>query len=88
MHTPKRDIVDVYDALTATIDDLRSKKMDVARGNAIANVANAAINAGKLECRMIDLVGGHGTGFIPTEQKPALPASAGPLKMLQGWGRK
>lgn len=55
----------LYGHLFDTLNDLKADKIKVEKANAIANVAQTIINAGKLECKFIDTVGGNGTGFVP-----------------------
>lgn len=61
-------INDLYRHLFETIAELRADKIEVAKAEAIKNLAQTIVDTGKLECRFIDVVGGHGTGFMPNKQ--------------------
>lgn len=61
----KPTIEDVYRLVRKSMEELSSKSITSEQANAMANLANAAVNAGKLECKFIDTVGGQGTGFMP-----------------------
>ncbi|WP_396615543.1 hypothetical protein ACHZ97_14820 [Lysobacter soli] len=75
----KNKIEDLRNHLFATLEALQDedKPMDIARANAIANVAGKVIDSAKVEVEFIKATGGsRGTGFIPDEEKrPALPGS-------------
>lgn len=72
-------IGDLRDMLFQTMRDLRSedKPMDLDRAKALTEVAGKIIEAAKVEVDFVRVVGGSGSGFIPTLPKqPALPAPA------------
>lgn len=50
------------------------KPMDIDRAKAISMVANTIIESAKVECKLIELTGGDGTGFVP---KPKLEGPGG-----------
>lgn len=66
----QRTINDLYGSLFDTLEELRAKKISVYQANGIVNVAQTIINAGKLECQMIETIGTNGTGFMPDDQSP------------------
>lgn len=74
----------LYRQLFETLNDLRTDKIKIEKANAIANVAQTIINAGKLECKFIDTVGGNGTGFVPKEEQ--LPRRES-LRLVNRWPR-
>jgi hypothetical protein len=71
----KNKLVDLRDHLFATIEALRDteKPMEIARGKAIAEVAQVIINSAKVEVDYINAAGGQGSGFIPKETPEPLP---------------
>lgn len=69
MAETKYTLNDLYRHLFETMADLRADKIEVAKAEAIKNLAQVIVNTGKLECRFIDVAGGHGTGFMP-ERSP------------------
>lgn len=76
----KNKIEDLRNHLFATIEALQDedKPMDIARANAIANVAGKVIDSAKVEVEFIKATGqSRGTGFIPDEERrPTLPGSS------------
>jgi hypothetical protein len=84
MDTTQYTVTDLYSCLFETIADLRAKKITTEQANAIANLAQTIVNAGKLECKLIDTVGGDGTGFLPREAIPRREA----LRLVNRWGTK
>jgi hypothetical protein len=69
MHN-KFTIGDLYEILADEMRDLRANKVKPEHANALANTAQTMINAGKLECKFIETVGGNGTGFMPKDELP------------------
>jgi hypothetical protein len=65
-------IEDLRNHLFATLEALRDKEapMDIERAKTISTVANSIIESAKVECKYIEVMGGNGTGFVPS-----LPAS-------------
>lgn len=66
----KFTINELYEILGDEMRDLRANKVKPDHANALANAAQTMINAGKLECKFIETVGGNGTGFMPREELP------------------
>jgi hypothetical protein len=67
----KNKIDDLRNHLFLTIENLmdEEKPMDLDRAKTIAEVAQTIINSAKVEVDYMNKIGGHGTGFIPTDQK-------------------
>jgi hypothetical protein len=75
-------ISDLYEILAQEMRDLRAGKVKPEHANALANAAQTMINAGKLEIKFIETVGGEGTGFMPKqEQLPRREA----LRLVNQW---
>ena len=85
MENDKNTINALYRHLFDTLADLKADKIKIEKANAIANVAQTIINAGKLECKFIDTVGGPGTGFVPNEEP--LPRREN-LKLVNRWNTR
>lgn len=70
----KNKIEDLRNHLFEVIEALKDeeKPMDLDRAKTIAGVADVIINSAKVECQLLEIVGGKGTGFIPSESKPRL----------------
>jgi hypothetical protein len=48
--------------------------MEIERAKAVANVAQVLIESAKVEVKFLETTGGiEGTGFIPRQERPALP---------------
>lgn len=73
----KNKIEDLRNHLFATLEDLRdkTKPMDIARAQAIANVGAVIVNSARAEMQFMKLTGSKGSGFIP-EQPKLLPPAA------------
>jgi hypothetical protein len=85
MSETKHTVSDLYSSLFETLESLKAKKITVEEANAIANVAQTIVNAGKLECQFINAVGGHGSGFIPDENRLPTPAQR---RLTNNWHTK
>lgn len=81
----KFTLKDLYRHLGDTMAELRSGKIEVDRANAISNVAQTMINAGKLEVSFINAAGGQGTGFIDEKQAAAAAPSRPRLVNKSTW---
>lgn len=73
-------IADLRRALFQTLDGLTNKAspMDIDRARAVAEVAQTIINSAKVEVDHLRVIGGKGSGFIPSEAHAVLPAPAAP----------
>jgi hypothetical protein len=80
--TERFTITDLYEILAAEMRDLRAGKVKPEHANALANAAQTMINAGKLEIKFIETVGGQGTGFMPKEEQ--LPRRES-LRLVNRW---
>lgn len=75
----KNKMVDLRNHLFATLEALQDKDnpMDVQRAHAIQAVAAKLIESAKVEVQVMRLTGSLGTGFIPVNETPELPAPYG-----------
>lgn len=73
-------IADLRRALFQTLDGLTNKAspMDIDRARAVAEVAQTIINSAKVEVDHLRVIGGKGSGFIPSEAHAVLPAPPRP----------
>jgi hypothetical protein len=85
MSETKHTVSDLYSSLFETLENLKAKKITVEEANAISNVAQTIVNAGKLECQFINAVGGQGSGFIPNDK--SLP-SPDQLRLVNKWNSR
>ncbi|MEM7278738.1 MAG: hypothetical protein AAF385_11495 [Pseudomonadota bacterium] len=76
----KNKIEDLRNHLFETIEALKDpdNPMDIKRAMAIKQVADGVVSTAKVELQHMELTGHDGTGFIPSDSKPALPASGSP----------
>lgn len=72
----KNKIEDLRNHLFETLEALKDKHepMEIARAKAVAEVAQVIVDSAKAECEFIKLTGAAGSGFVPAETQPALPA--------------
>jgi hypothetical protein len=66
---------------TELFDTLRRLKdkdapMDVARAKAVVEVASVIVDTAKVEIAFLEATGATGTGFIPNDDRKALPTMA------------
>ena len=68
---PKNKIEDLRNLLFETIEKLvdGDETMDADQANAVANVAKTIIDSARVEIQFMNIVGGTGSGFIPTEPR-------------------
>jgi hypothetical protein len=79
----KNKIEDLRNHLFATIEGLLddSKPLDIARANAVANVASKLIDSAKAENDYLRITGAvEGSGFIP--EAPRLPPPMGNVRQI------
>jgi len=62
----------LFETLEALKDD--DKPMEIERARAIADVARVIVDSAKVEVSFMNVIGGSGTGFIPSTSPEALPA--------------
>lgn len=74
----KNKIDDLRDHLFATLEALRDKNapMEIELARTIATVAQTIVNSAKVEVEFIKATGAAGSGFVPAETPPELPAPA------------
>ena len=72
---PKNDITAVRTVLFDTLRGLSDKNnpMDIERAIAIKDIAQTIINSAKVEVDTLKVIGGTGSGFIPTVPPAKLP---------------
>ncbi len=83
----KNKIDDLRDHLFETLEALKDeeKPMDIARAQAVANVANAIIESAKVEVSFLKVTGAlKSTDFLPTDVDEPLPARALPRAVGSG----
>jgi hypothetical protein len=68
---PKNKIEDLRNLLFETIEKLvdGDETMDADQANAVANIAKTIIDSARVEIQFMNIVGGTGSGFIPTEPR-------------------
>lgn len=73
----KNKMQDLRNHLFETLEALKDPDhpMEVARGKAVANVAQTIINTAKVELDVFRETGRLPTGFIDMDEKPGLPSS-------------
>ena len=78
---PRNKITDLRNHLFETLEALRDeeKPMDIARAQAVADVAKVIVESAKVEVAYLRVTGGiSGTGFMPDEgAQPDVPKIAG-----------
>ena len=73
MTKKKNNIEDLRNHLFETIEDLRNKKIDIARAKAIGGIAQVIVNSASAEVRFLHATNGvSGSGFIPYEPRQPL----------------
>jgi hypothetical protein len=81
----KNKIEDLRNHLFETLEELKDKDkpMELDRARAIADVARVIVDSAKVEVDFMKATDAlHGSGFIPAEPRPALPAAAQPKQQL------
>ena len=82
----KNKIEDLRNHLFATIEALldEDEPLDIARANAVANVAGRVIDSAKVEVDFLKVTGAlQGSGFIPEEpRKPALLGASSSVRKI------
>ncbi|MBX3266380.1 MAG: hypothetical protein KF831_06700 [Acidobacteria bacterium] len=68
---PKNKIEDLRNLLFETIEKLvdGDETMNADQANAVANIAKTIIDSARVEIQFMNIVGGTGSGFIPTEPR-------------------
>lgn len=69
----KNKIEDLRNHLFEVIEELKDKEkpMDIERAKAVAQVAGVIIESAKTEVKFLEVAGGKGSGFIPSNERPA-----------------
>lgn len=73
---PTDTIAELRSELFKTLRSLtdQAKPMEIERARAVSDVAQTIINTAKVEIEHLKIAGGKGTGFIPDDKTPSLPA--------------
>jgi hypothetical protein len=70
------NITELRAELFKALKGLTDKTMDIDQAKAVADVAQTIINSAKVEVEFLKVIGGQGSGFIPSAPAaPALPAA-------------